>query len=130
MNVMKRAWEIARQGAEKFGGNAKEYFAEALRMAWAEVKKPKFVAVSVNYGWKSCYVAKIVGTHPKWKLNRQFLEADEKKRSYSGKTGHNVYYIGENGIYEKSSSGNKEYFIVENGVRKDIEYREVLELLG
>lgn len=38
-NVMKKAWEIAREGVRKFGGNVKEYFAEALRMAWALVKK-------------------------------------------------------------------------------------------
>jgi Streptococcus thermophilus bacteriophage Gp111 protein len=38
-NVMKKAWEIAREGAKKFGGKVKEYFAEALRMAWAEIKK-------------------------------------------------------------------------------------------
>lgn len=38
-NVMTRAWKIAREGAAKFGGKVKEYFAEALRMAWAEIKK-------------------------------------------------------------------------------------------
>lgn len=32
--VMKNAWEIARKGAAKFGGNAKEYIAEALKLAW------------------------------------------------------------------------------------------------
>lgn len=37
-NVMTQAWEIARQGHTKFGGKVKEYFAEALRMAWAIVK--------------------------------------------------------------------------------------------
>jgi Streptococcus thermophilus bacteriophage Gp111 protein len=37
--VMKNAWKIARNGAAKFGGNAKEYFAEALKMAWAIAKK-------------------------------------------------------------------------------------------
>ena len=37
-NVMKKAWEIARDGVRKFGGNVKEYFAEALRMAWVIVK--------------------------------------------------------------------------------------------
>jgi len=37
-NVMKKAWEIAKRGQEKFGGNVKEYFAEALKMAWAIVK--------------------------------------------------------------------------------------------
>lgn len=38
MNVMKKAWEIAREGQKKFGGKVKEYFAQALRMAWAIVK--------------------------------------------------------------------------------------------
>lgn len=37
-NVMKKAWEIARDGVRKFGGSVKEYFAEALKMAWAVVK--------------------------------------------------------------------------------------------
>lgn len=36
--IMKRAWEIARQGANQFGGNAKEYFSLSLRMAWTEAK--------------------------------------------------------------------------------------------
>lgn len=38
-NVMRRAWEIAREGVKKFGGKVKEYFAQALHMAWAEIKK-------------------------------------------------------------------------------------------
>lgn len=36
--VMSRAWTIARQGQSKFGGQVKEYFAAALKMAWKEVK--------------------------------------------------------------------------------------------
>ncbi|WP_276917466.1 hypothetical protein [Aneurinibacillus aneurinilyticus] len=36
---MKKAWEIAREGQKKFGGKVKEYFAQALRMAWCIVKK-------------------------------------------------------------------------------------------
>ena len=39
-NVMVRAWEIAKEGVTKFGGKVKEYFAQALIMAWAEVKAP------------------------------------------------------------------------------------------
>ena len=38
-NVMTRAWEIAKEGVAKFGGKVKEYFAQALVMAWAEIKK-------------------------------------------------------------------------------------------
>lgn len=45
--VMVRAWEIAREGVKKFGGKVKEYFAEALKMAWAEFK----VVVGNEYGF-------------------------------------------------------------------------------
>ena len=38
-NVMTQAWEIAYKGKNKFGGKVKEYFAQALKMAWALVKK-------------------------------------------------------------------------------------------
>lgn len=38
-NVMVRAWEIAKAAVAKFGGKVKEYFAQALAMAWKEVKK-------------------------------------------------------------------------------------------
>jgi hypothetical protein len=37
-NVMRKAWEIARAAQKKFGGKVREYFAEALRMAWRIVK--------------------------------------------------------------------------------------------
>lgn len=36
---MTRAWEIAKEGAEKFGGKVKEYFQQALVIAWKEIKK-------------------------------------------------------------------------------------------
>lgn len=35
-DVMKRAWEIAREAVAKFGGKVKAFFAEALKMAWSE----------------------------------------------------------------------------------------------
>jgi len=34
-NIMKSAWQIARKGAAQFGGSARQYFAAALRQAWA-----------------------------------------------------------------------------------------------
>src|SRR5690625_2402189 len=39
--VMRSAWDIARKGQSRFGGSVKEYFAEALRIAWAIIKKRK-----------------------------------------------------------------------------------------
>jgi hypothetical protein len=35
-NVMARAWEIAEEAVKNFGGKKSEYFAKALKMAWAE----------------------------------------------------------------------------------------------
>lgn len=37
--IMKRAWEISREAVKNFGGKAMQYMSEALKMAWAEVKK-------------------------------------------------------------------------------------------
>lgn len=36
-NVMTRAWEIAKEGKENFGGSVKEYLSESLKLAWSEV---------------------------------------------------------------------------------------------
>lgn len=47
-NVMSRAWEIARQGQRWFGGNVKQYFAEALRMAWAETRDRRVSAKQIE----------------------------------------------------------------------------------
>jgi hypothetical protein len=42
--IMRRAWALARQGAARFGGKVRAYFAEALRLVWAEVKARLAVA--------------------------------------------------------------------------------------
>lgn len=36
--IMSKAWEIAREGQKGFGGKVSEYFAQALKMAWAQAK--------------------------------------------------------------------------------------------
>ena len=36
--IMSTAWKIAREGQKAFGGKVSEYFAQALKMAWAQVK--------------------------------------------------------------------------------------------
>lgn len=37
-DIMRRAWQLAKDAAAKFGGKAKEYLSEAMKMAWAEAK--------------------------------------------------------------------------------------------
>lgn len=36
--LMKNAWTIAKEGQKAFGGKVSEYFAQALKMAWAQAK--------------------------------------------------------------------------------------------
>lgn len=36
--IMVSAWQIAREGQKAFGGKVSEYFAQALKMAWAQAK--------------------------------------------------------------------------------------------
>ncbi len=36
--IMVNAWEIAREGQKSFGGKVRDYFAQALKMAWAQAK--------------------------------------------------------------------------------------------
>ena len=36
--IMVNAWEIAREGQKEFGGKVRDYFAQALKMAWAQAK--------------------------------------------------------------------------------------------
>lgn len=36
--VMVRAWEIAKEAVKRFGGKVKEFFKQALIMAWKEIK--------------------------------------------------------------------------------------------
>lgn len=41
-NIMTRAWEIAKEAVANFGGKAVEYIAEAMKMAWEEVKVVRY----------------------------------------------------------------------------------------
>jgi len=36
--LLRRAWGLARDGARRFGGTVRAYFAAALRQSWAETK--------------------------------------------------------------------------------------------
>lgn len=36
--IMSNAWKIAKEGQKAFGGKVREYFAQALKMAWAQAK--------------------------------------------------------------------------------------------
>nr|WP_321459582.1 hypothetical protein [uncultured Cohaesibacter sp.] len=38
-DLFKMSWQVARMAAEKFGGNARQYFAECLKEGWKLFKK-------------------------------------------------------------------------------------------
>ncbi|MEB6549050.1 hypothetical protein MXL46_08070 [Heyndrickxia sporothermodurans] len=126
--VMVRAWEIAKEGVKKFGGKVKEYFAQALAMAWAEVKNAaqKFeIEVPGNDRRNvKTWVAKIVGKHPKFVFDREFLNADE-----FDKYGYKYFYVAD-GVYERFDGKRKNLIIVENGKGRLSTREEVLSIVG
>ena len=124
--VMIRAHEIART----LEGDYIARMSEALRMAWAEARRPKFVKFVVGISKGTAYVARITGLHPRYKFAREFVRPMEKNRSWSGKNGTNIYYITEDGIYEKAYGSEREYFLIQNGVARQIDLGTVLALVG
>jgi len=59
---MTNAWKIARKGKENFGGKVKEYFSQALRMAWAIFKKGEKTMSGVNGTIKDFDLPELEGT--------------------------------------------------------------------
>jgi hypothetical protein len=43
--VFKQAWPLARQGAQRFGGRSRSYFASALRLTYVDMRKAKALAL-------------------------------------------------------------------------------------
>lgn len=48
MKVMSRAWEIAREGYNLFGGKVRDYLSESLRIAWKEKKEMEKAFTAAN----------------------------------------------------------------------------------
>lgn len=46
--IMQNAWAIARKAAAQFGGKAREFFRDSLKMAWAEFRVPAFNFKTLN----------------------------------------------------------------------------------
>lgn len=128
--VMIRAWEIARMGAQVHGGKAIEYIAEALKMAWAEFKKgvKKMVKVILKTLTGSrnhkTWVAEITGKHATYKFNRVFLEEIEND-------GWNKFWSLEEGkVYEVCDGGNRYFAKVENGEIVEVTTHQVAEMFA
>lgn len=116
-NVMKRAWEIAKEGQKKFGGKVKEYFAESLKMAWAESRKATITTTTGSKKHKS-WVALITGTDDRFGYARKFIEPSEQDGS--GKT-----FELNNGIYQVCNAGDRKFIQVVNGQIENIKESDV-----
>jgi len=105
MTVMRRAWEIAREGQARFGGSAKEYIAAALQMAWVEVKTPQYITVTVEVNQRrgKTWVARITGKDARWGFAREFVSEFS-----SDADGDNIYHLVD-GAYEICDCGNRRY---------------------
>ena len=117
-NIMTTAWEIAKNGAAKFGGSVKSYFAQALKMAWALSRKAATITVTLAPGSNKnkTYVAQITGTCTKWGLKREFVNSYEQTTEWSDK----VFTLNEGAVYEIQAAGSRDLYIVQNG---DLCYR-------
>ena len=71
--IMKRAWRIAKSAVKKFGGKAKQYFAEAMKMAWAEAKRTEEVLVP------SWFIRKQTGERYSAKYVKAYVEKETEK---------------------------------------------------
>lgn len=123
-NVMTRAWKIARKGVKKFGGKVSEYLAQALVMAWAEVKntKAKLVTTAGSRKHKS-WVAKIVGTHAKFKFERSFVNEVDYNMSEK-------HFDLENGVYDVCDAGERFYIHVSGGKIERVGEQSVKALIA
>lgn len=127
-NVMIRAWEIAKDAVIKFGGNVKEYFALSLKMAWTEIKAPVAVTVELVSGsrkYKS-WVAEIVGTHAKFKFERNFVNKFQGVELETNK----IYTLEEGKIYDVNNVNTRYYATVRAGQLIELNESEVMELVA
>lgn len=120
--VMVKAWEIAKKGQNKFGGNVKEYFAEALKLAWALTRKVRITTSAGSRNHKS-WVAQITGTHPTFKLNRSFINSVDHNWTER-------YFDLVDGIYEVCDAGSRQFIQIVKGNVEEIDYSEVLEMVA
>jgi hypothetical protein len=84
---------------------------EVIKMRRKEVKEGTWTCTldySVRYG--KSYIAKIVGPHDVYHLDRVFMHPVDTTRSCSGKTGTQSYKITEDGYYEVQEEGERTYY--------------------
>ena len=75
--VMVRAWDLAKQGAKKFGGRAVDFFRSALTIAWEEIKNGVIVTVRTD---RAAQLAKSLNVT--LKLAERLVEVEKAFQEY------------------------------------------------
>lgn len=126
MNVMVRAWEIAREGQNKFGGKVKEYFAQALKMAWAEKKNQGKEVVAL----KTWFINKNFSHHEAYALKvSDFQIIKETAKAYRLKAVSdygNLYIWAPKSVCLNSEQYEAEMIKAEKAFEKGLEYNRSL----
>lgn len=106
---MKRAWEIAKEGQKRFGGKVKEYFAVALKLAWAEMKQNDAeVVICIADHDNKKYILKAQGATYKFDATNEI--AFKEKRAH---------------FYYNKGIKTFDYYIIKNGQKKFLERKVV-----
>jgi len=87
--VMKKAWGMAKEAVQKFGGKIVEYFAQALKKAWQMVKSthvlPTLAGSEKQVKWASDlrqrFIARISDMEQRMRANEFAKDADEIKQA-------------------------------------------------
>jgi hypothetical protein len=131
--IMKRAWEIAKEGQKRFGGKVKEYFAAALKLAWKEAREPKQATLVIRHqpsGGKE-WVAEIIGRHSHFNFERRFLNPIARNWSSSGKTGTTTFLLQEGKVYEVNEPYVGRYFVtIADGEVVEIDAEEAVNKIA
>lgn len=135
--VMSKAWEIARAGQAKFGGSVKDYFGQALKMAWALARKeeaaPMTATIVTSSGSRKhkTYVAKIVGTCSRFGLERSFINNFEQATEWSDKTF--TLELNEGDVYEivgANYNADRHYMQVVEGALQQVGLQAVKNMFA
>lgn len=119
-NLFKTAWTIAKEGAAKFGGSSREYFAEALKLAYklqGGIEMTYTLEMAGGSRNHKSWVAKVTGKDAKWGFKREFIEAAD----------YGEWNL-EDGVYniKDASKNDQQFIVVKNGQMTEIEKEEVL----
>lgn len=118
--IFTTAWVIAKQGAAKFGGSSKDYFAASLKIAYklkGGIKMTYKLEISEGSRKHPSWVAKVTGKDAKWGFKREFINTDTPGDLEL-----------EDGVYniKNGSRQDQQFLVIKNGEAKEINKEEVL----